>query len=216
MKKNKNKSAKNEVVDIVLIEAQEISIANIESRETLVARAKAAKEAALMGLISQEEADRHWAIAIAACEPSQESLDNAKAAKEAKAHSEKVFKTAESAFVLGLIDAAALDKAQVDMVTARTAYDAALKAARGFSMGGGGSRYKGQMSGLDAAFLILSESDVPLNAGAITKAAMERGLWMPDGLTPIATLSGALQMDVKKGDKARFVKVDTGLYTIRR
>jgi hypothetical protein len=44
---------------------------------------------------------------------------------------------------------------------------------------------------------------------------MERGLWNPEGATPVATLSGALQTDVKKGEKARFVKVGAGLYAIR-
>jgi hypothetical protein len=53
------------------------------------------------------------------------------------------------------------------------------------------------------------------NPSAILKAAVEQGLWMPEGATPVATLSGALQTDVKKGDKARFVKVGKGLYAVR-
>ena len=147
-----------------------------DDREKLVAKAKAAKQAALVGLISQEEADAIWAQAVEACKPTEESLATAKAAKEEKDKAEKI-----------------------------------LKAAKGFSFGnGGGPRFKGQMSGLDAAYNILSESEKPLNG------AMEQGLWTPDGLTPAATLSGALQTDVKKGDKARFVKVGAGLYAIRQ
>ena len=72
------------------------------------------------------------------------------------------------------------------------------------------------MSGLDAAFKILSESDKPLNPSAIAKAAIEQELWSPEGLTPTATMSSALQADIKKGDKARFEKVGTGLFTIRK
>ena len=112
-------------------------------------------------------------------------------------------------------DAVAEAKEKAD--AAKAIYADAAKAAKGFSMGGGGGpRYKGQMSGLDAAYTILSESVIPMNAAAITKAAMERGLWNPDGLTPAATLSGALQTDVKKGENARFVKVGAGLYAVRK
>ena len=187
-----------------------------DDREKLVAKAKAAKQAAMVGLISQEEADALWAEAVEACKPTEESLATVKAAKEMKDKAEKILKAAQAAFAVGLLTEDAVQDAKAKADTAKTAYDDATKAAKGFSFGnGGGPRYKGQMSGLDAAYKILSESERPLNAGAITKAAMEQGLWTPDGLTPAATLSGALQADVKKGDKARFVKAGAGLYTIR-
>jgi hypothetical protein len=187
-----------------------------DDREKLVAKAKAAKQAAMVGLISQEEADALWAKAIEACKPTEESLATVKAAKEMKDKAEKVLKAAQAAFAVGLLNEEAVQDAKAKADIAKANYDDATKAAKGFSFGnGGGPRYKGQMSGLDAAYKILSESEKPLNAGAITKAAMEQGLWTPDGLTPAATLSGALQADVKKGDKARFVKAGAGLYTIR-
>jgi len=187
-----------------------------DDREKLVAKARAAKQAALVGLIPQEEADALWAQAVEACKPTEESLEAMKAAKEVKEKAEKVLKAAQAAFAVGLLNEETVQEAKAKADTAKASYDTAAKAAKGFSFGGGGGpRYKGQMSGLDAAYKVLSESDQPLNAGAITKAAMEQGLWTPDGLTPAATLSGALQADVKKGEKARFMKVGAGLYTIR-
>jgi hypothetical protein len=188
-----------------------------DEREKLVAKARAARQAALVGLIPQEQADALWADAEAACKPTEESLAKAKAAKDELAQAEKVLKAAQAAQAVGLIDEDAVAKAKEKADIAKAIYAEAAKAAKGFSMGGGGgTRYKGQMGGLDAAHVILSESVTPMNAAAITKAAMERGLWMPDGLTPAATLSGALQTDVKKGDNARFVKVSAGLYAVRK
>ncbi|MGL6196096.1 MAG: winged helix-turn-helix domain-containing protein [Thermoguttaceae bacterium] len=183
------------------------------SREELVAKAKAARVAAEAGLIPQEQADAIWAQAEAACKPSEESLALAKAAKEEKEKAEKVAKAAKIAFDAELISEDVYKQVEANMEKAKAAYTEATKAARGFSLAGAGPRCKGQMSGLEAAFRILSESDTPLNPAAITKAAIEKKLWTPDGLTPASTLSAALQADVKKGDKARFVKVGSGLYT---
>jgi len=189
-----------------------------DEREKLVAKAKAARQAALVGLIPQEQADALWSEAEAACKPTEESLAKAKAAKDELTQAEKVLKAAQNAQAVGLIDEDTVAKAKEKADAAKAIYAEAAKAAKGFSLGGGGGgpRYKGQMSGLDAAYAILSESVIPMNAAAITKAAMERGLWMPDGLTPAATLSGALQTDVKKGENARFVKVSAGLYAVRK
>jgi len=187
-------------------------------REALVAKAKAAKQAALVGLIPQAEADAYWAQAEAACKPSEEAVARAIEAKEEAAKAAKVLKAAQAAFDTGLVGADVLEGAKAKAEAAQAASSEAAKAARGFSLsasGGGGPRYKGQMSGLDAAYKVLSESDKPLNAITITKIAMEQGLWTPEGLTPAATLSGALQTDVKKGEKARFAKVGPGLYATR-
>jgi hypothetical protein len=187
-----------------------------DDREKRVAKAKAARQAAMVGLIPQEQADALWSEAEAACKPTEESLAKAKAAKDELTQAEKVLKAAQNAQAVGLMDADAVVAAKEKADIAKAIYSEAAKAAKGFSMGGGGGpRYKGQMGGLDAAHVILSESVTPMNAAAITKAAMERGLWMPDGLTPAATLSGALQTDVKKGENARFVKVSAGMYAVR-
>ena len=187
-----------------------------DEREKLVAKARAARQAAMVGLIPQEQADALWSEAEAACKPTEESLAMAKAAKEELVQAEKVLKAAQNAHAVDLIDADAVAAAKEKADIAKAIYADAAKAAKGFSMGGGGGpRYKGQMSGLDAAFAILSESGIPMNAAAITKLAIERGLWNPDGATPAATLSAALQTDVRKGENARFVKVGAGLYTVR-
>jgi len=185
-----------------------------DEREKLVAKAKAARQAALVGLIPQEQADALWSEAEAACKPTEESLAMAKAAKDELVQAEKVLKAAQAAHAVDLIgeDAVAMAKEKADAAKAIYA-----DAAKGFSMGGGGgTRYKGQMGGLDAAFAILSESGIPMNAAAITKLAIERGLWNPDGATPAATLSAALQKDVMKGDNARFFKVSAGHYAVRQ
>ena len=222
MKKNKKHAAAENIAAETVTDIAPEAIASLtpDYREELVTRAKAAKQAALVGLITQEEADEHWARAEAACKPSEESLANVKTAKENLRQAETVLKAAYNALAVGLIDEDAVESVQAKTNAAKAAYSEAVKAAKGFSFGAvrgsGGPRYKGQMSGLDAAHQILSESDVPLNAVTIAKAAMERGLWCPDGLTPVATLSGALQTDCKKGDRARFTKVGAGLYTVRR
>jgi len=210
-----SKVKKDRKPSIALDAPQDVLDTTQEDREKLVAKAKAARQAALVGLIPQEDADALWAEAEAACKPTEESLAMAKAAKDELTQAEKVLKAAQNAHAVGLIDEDAVAAAKEKADAAKAIYAEAAKAAKGFSMGGGGPRYKGQMSGLDAAFAILSENGIPMNAAAITKLAMERGLWNPDGATPAATLSGALQTDVKKGEKARFVKVGAGLYTVR-
>jgi hypothetical protein len=185
-------------------------------RSELVAKAQAAKQAAKVGLIPQAQADALWQEAVEACKPSEESLALAKAAKEAKDEAEKMLKIAQAAFKAELITEEVVNEKQAIADTAKTAYTEAAKAAKGFSFGeGGGARFKGQMGGLDAAFRILSESEKPLNSSAIAKAAIEQGLWSPEGQTPASTMSAALQADVKKGEKARFIKVAAGLYTVR-
>ena len=189
-------------------------------RAKLIEKAQAAKQAAKVGLIPQEQADSLWAQAVEACKPTEESLALAKAAKEKKDNAELVLKAAQAAYKAGLLTEEVVKEKQAIAESAKAAYTEAAKSAKGFSLGagsgGGGFRFKGQMSGLDAAFRILSESEKPLNPSAIAKAAIDQGLWAPDGQTPVATMSAALQADIKKGDKARFVKVGAGLYTIRK
>jgi hypothetical protein len=216
MKKNKKTTAvAQDIAPEIAPEAVASPAPNF--RDEIVAKAKAARQAALVGLIPQDVADALWGEAEAACKPSEESLALAKEAKEAKDKADKVLKAARDAFAVGLISEEVVAEAKSKADAAHAAYTEAAKGARGFSLsGGGGTRYKVQMSGLGAAYAILSESAEPMNAGAILKAATERGLWNPEGATPVATLSGALQTDVKKGEKARFAKVGAGLYAIRK
>ena len=169
-------------------------------------------------LVKKAQADTLWKEAEAACKPTQESLALAAAAKEKKIEAEKALKAAEDAAKYGLVSEAVVKEKQAAAEAARAAYTEAAKAAKGFSLGtgGGGLRFKGQMSGLDAALRILAESEKPLNAGAITKAAIEQGLWAPEGQTPASTMSALLQAEIKKGEKARCIKVAAGLYTLRK
>ena len=67
-------------------------------RTELVKRAQAAKQAALVGLIPQEQADAIWNEAVEACKPSDEAIALAKAAKGKKDDAEKVLKAAQSAY----------------------------------------------------------------------------------------------------------------------
>ena len=66
-----------------------------DEREKLVAKARAARQAALVGLIPQEQADALWADAEAACKPTEESLAKAKVAKDELVQAEKVLKAAQ-------------------------------------------------------------------------------------------------------------------------
>ena len=61
-------------------------------RAKLIEKAQAAKQAAKVGLIPQEQADSLWAQAVEACKPTEESLALAKAAKEKKDNAELVLK----------------------------------------------------------------------------------------------------------------------------
>ena len=222
-KKEKNFESKTEKANPEL-EAPQV-VATLEAPESkptedfraeLIKKAKAARQVAEAGLYPKEKADALWAQAVEACKPTEESLALAKAAKERKAEAEKVLKAAQAAQEVGLVTEEVVKEKQAIAEAARTAYTEAAKAAKGFSFGeGGGTRYKGQMSGLDAALQILAESKEPLNAGAITKAAIEQGLWAPEGQTPASTMSALLQNEIKKGEKARCIKVAAGLYTLR-
>ena len=187
-------------------------------RAELVAKAQAARQAAKVGLIPQATADALWKEAEEACKPSEESLELAKAVKEQKDEAEKALKAAEAAFKYGLVTEEVVKEKELIAFAAKAAYSEAAKAAKGFSLGAGngGLRFKGQMSGLDAALRILAESEKPMNASAITKLAMENGLWAPEGQTPASTMSALLQNELKKEDKARIVKVSAGHFTIRK
>ena len=62
----------------------EAEAAEKDFRAELVAKAQAARQAAKVGLIPQEQADALWKQAEEACKPTEESLEKAKAAKEKK------------------------------------------------------------------------------------------------------------------------------------
>lgn len=67
-------------------------------------------------------------------------------------------------------------------------------------------------SGLDLAAKVLADASEPLAAKAIAERAIAAG-WQTSGKTPQATLYAAMLREIaKKGDTARFRKVDRGLF----
>ena len=80
-----------------------------------------------------------------------------------------------------------------------------------------GGRFKGEMSGLDAAAKILAETGEAMSCGAITESVMKKGYWSPEGKTPHATLYSAILREIaKKGDEARFKKVERGKFGLSK
>lgn len=75
---------------------------------------------------------------------------------------------------------------------------------------------KQQLSMLDAAAKVLTKASEPMNAKRMIEAMAKQKLWSsPNGKTPHNTLYAALLREINtKGDDARFVKVDKGLFTL--
>ncbi|MCK4283690.1 MAG: winged helix-turn-helix domain-containing protein [Candidatus Brocadiae bacterium] len=71
------------------------------------------------------------------------------------------------------------------------------------------------MSGLDAAAKVLEEADEPLSCKAIVERAFAAGYWQSGGKTPAATIYAAILREMqKKGDNARFRKVERGKFEL--
>ena len=98
-------------------------------RTELVKKAQAAKNAAAVGLIPQEQADALWAQAVEACKPSPEAIALAKSAKTKKDDAEKVLKAAQSAHKVGLVTEAVVKEKLAIADAAKAAYTEAAKAA---------------------------------------------------------------------------------------
>ncbi len=96
--------------------------------------------------------------------------------------------------------------------------EAAAKAAtkKSKSKQPGGKQKPKRVSALDAAAQVLAKADKPMQAKELIAAMAEQGLWSsPVGKTPHATLYAALLREIaRKGDAARFQKVDRGLFAI--
>ena len=142
-------------------------------------------------------------------------MADAEKAKAAKQAAEKKEKAAKAAFEADLLSEAVFQATQAEAEKARQAYKEAAQAAKGFGPGSGG-RCKGLMSGLDAAVKVLQESKEALQVGTICNKAIELGLWTPEGQTPAATLSAAIQKEVKKGEASRIVKTGAGRFAARQ
>ena len=73
-----------------------------------------------------------------------------------------------------------------------------------------------RVSALDAAAVILAKAERPMQAQELIAAMTAQGLWTsPAGKTPHATLYAAMIREIaKKGDAARFRKVDRGMFAL--
>ena len=71
-----------------------------------------------------------------------------------------------------------------------------------------------RVSAIDAAAQVLHKRGEPMNARDLIAAMTKQGLWTsPNGKTPHATLYAAMLREISaKGGKARFKKVDRGLF----
>jgi hypothetical protein len=73
------------------------------------------------------------------------------------------------------------------------------------------------MSCLDAAAKVLEEAGEPMNTKAMVEAMAAKGYWTSDAPTPWATLYSALLREMqKKGNDARFTKVERGKFTLAK
>ena len=74
-----------------------------------------------------------------------------------------------------------------------------------------------KLSCLDAAAQVLAESNEPMNTKELVNAMEGKGLWTSDAPTPHATLYSAILREMsKKGDDARFRKVERGKFEINK
>ena len=74
-----------------------------------------------------------------------------------------------------------------------------------------------KMSCVAAALKVLGESTEPMNTKQMIEAMEAKGYWQsPGGKTPHATLYSAILRDLTKGEESRFVKVERGLFTVRK
>ena len=72
-----------------------------------------------------------------------------------------------------------------------------------------------KVSGLDAAFQVLSHTGEPMRCGDMVEKMINTGLWQTNGKTPAATIYSAILREITtKGEKSRFKKTDRGLFTI--
>jgi len=66
-----------------------------------------------------------------------------------------------------------------------------------------------------AAVLVLAQAKEPMNAKAIVEAAIAAGWYEPGtGKTPHATLYSSMLREARDGDKARFRKVQRGMWEL--
>jgi len=79
-----------------------------------------------------------------------------------------------------------------------------------------GPKPNGKMSVLAAAHLVLQEEGRPMKVHEIMETALARKYCLVSGKTPFNTFNGGIRMEItKKGNDARFVWVDKGMFAAR-
>ena len=79
-----------------------------------------------------------------------------------------------------------------------------------------GGKPNGMLSGLDAAYRVLTEARRPMHVKEIFETAMQNGYCNLRGATPSLTIYAAMQREIAaKGDDSRFVKEERGLFASR-
>ena len=73
-----------------------------------------------------------------------------------------------------------------------------------------------KLSAINAAVLVLRESNEPMNNKQLVEAMTTKGYWTsPGGKTPHATLFSAIQREIdKKGAESRFAKAERGKFSL--
>jgi hypothetical protein len=78
-------------------------------------------------------------------------------------------------------------------------------------------RPESKLSALDAAARVLAENKEPMSCSQLIETMAAKGYWKsPAGKTPDATLSSAIQREIRvKKDQSRFEKTAPGRYRVR-
>lgn len=68
---------------------------------------------------------------------------------------------------------------------------------------------------LEAAKIVLADAGAPLHNTEITRRMIEQGLWETEGLTPAATVSAVLAVDIKRrGESSDFRRTEPGYFEL--
>lgn len=68
---------------------------------------------------------------------------------------------------------------------------------------------------LNAAYLVLKDSDRPMSADDITQKALDQGFLKTRGATPAATMSASLYVDIKrKGEASKFMQTGSNQFSL--
>jgi hypothetical protein len=138
--------------------------------------------------------------------------DQRKASKDGKTASERAMTRSEETKKAPRTKKAATSaNGKAKATTAATTTEAATRVKPG------GDKAKPRTGILDAAAQILAKAKEPMGCKNIVEQAIAKKLWSTSGKTPAATLYAAIIREIsKKGNDARFEKVDRGRFQIRK